>query len=142
MADRAGMHVRGAAGLIANMYSGDAAVLAAMQRATRVTMKDVYNMAYMDAPRDTGWMAEHIRYELSPSNLAFSVFLDPSDFVGITNPINGKIMPFYPPWVEFGEMGRPAQPFLWPAYAAYEPIYKLRISAEAKKAIRRMRRER
>lgn len=136
------MHVRGNAALIANIYSGDAAVLAGMQRATRVTMKDVYEMAFMDAPRDTNWMADHIRYEISANELAFSVYLDPSDFVGITNPINGKIMPFYPPWVEFGEMGRPAQPFLWPAYAVHEPIYKARIGSEAKRAIRRMRRER
>jgi HK97 gp10 family phage protein len=61
------------------------------------------------APRDTGFMAEHVTTIYSESGLVFETGWDVMDFVN-----EGK--PFYPFFVEFGTETMAAQPSLTPAF--------------------------
>jgi len=76
-----------------------------------------FAMAQDLCPRDTGFMAEHMRKDVSESGLAYEVGFREEDFTAA-----GK--DFYPVHQEFGTSKMAAQPCIFPAAAAERPRFK------------------
>lgn len=66
------------------------------------------------APRDTSFLATHVRSEFFRKGLAFEVGWSEQEFLS-----HAPTKRFYPVHVEFGTINTPAQPSLYPAYDKY-----------------------
>lgn len=127
---QASVRVSGVTGLIANIYAADREVTRAVQRATKRAADDVEALAKQLAPVDTGRLKRSITKRVSPGGLTFEVFPDPAVFAGDN-------VQDYSPFVEFGTIHSPAQPFLFPAMEAIAPHYRRDVSDAVRRALRR-----
>lgn len=121
--------VVGAKGAIANIYSARQDLVAEIRHATIKAGNDTRLLAFQLAPKDTWFMANHIRVEFTPQQRGFEVFLEPAEFFAAGHE-------YYPPFVEFGTSISAAQPFLLPAYTVMAPHYAADISKAIKRALR------
>lgn len=122
--------VEGKAATIANMYAANKGVVAEMRHATVKAGYDTHRLAYQFCPKDTWFMANHLRVEFTPEQRGFEVFWDPEDF-------HAEDLEFYPPFVEFGTFNSPAQPSLGPAFEVMSVHYAADISRAISKALRK-----
>lgn len=104
------------AGVIARIYSAQRATVDAVQVATRGAGEFCREYTSLLAPKDTGFMAGHVRTVYSPDGLSFETGWLANDFAQA-----GRS--FYPPFQEFGTRFMPAQPSLYPAYKATQRYY-------------------
>lgn len=123
------LYVRGDKATIANIYAMRKDVVAEIKYTNIRTANDMRELTHQLCPKDTWFMAEHIRVEHTPDYRAFEVYWDPEDF-------EAEGLEFYPPFVEFGTSKQRAQPSLGPAYDALSPHYSADISRNIKKALR------
>ena len=85
-------------------------------------------------PKDTGYMAEHVRTDFSDKGFIFETGWDATDFEGTTD-AQGHPRSFYPFFVEFGTRHMAAQPSLSIAYAEEEPRYKAALDDALRRAL-------
>jgi HK97 gp10 family phage protein len=82
-----------------------------------------YAIAQDLCPRDTGFMAEHMRETISDSGFGYEVGFREEDFAAAG-------LEFYPIFTEWGTSRMAAQPCIFPAAATERPRFK-RALAEA-----------
>lgn len=128
------LSVQGRQALISNLFAFDHATRENYRVVVRRMAQETRDLSVQLAPKSTGYMARNIKFELTPDEMEFSVFLDPDDFTG-----NG--LPFYPLYVHQGAAGRSAQPFLQEALAEMEPFFLTDLRSATKRAQRAMRRQ-
>ena len=121
-----GFEVRGVTGLIANVRAFDRIAVAEIGDAMERAAKDTRDLGRQLCAVDTGFMREHLDYELTPERRAYTVGWKPEDFAEAG-------LPFYPIWVELGTSNSPAQPSLFPAHETMQP----HVQADVGEAIRR-----
>lgn len=117
MARKQRLSVRGLSALIANFSRLDDKVKNRFKILVKVTGEEVKQLSFELAPKDTQFMADHIKLRITESGLVFEVYLDPEDFARAG-------LPYYPPFVENGTLDSPEQPFLSPAFEAIAPYFK------------------
>jgi hypothetical protein len=122
----ASLEVRGITGLIANVRAFDADCGREIRGAMRRGARDTKELTQQLCAVDTGFMRDHVRCELSPDELAYTVGWNPEDFAAAG-------LPFYPVWVELGSSLSPAQPALFPAHETMQP----HVQADVGDALRR-----
>lgn len=118
--------VKNAAGVAASLANFEPAVIRRVQIVMASGARRVQARTEIAAPRDTGFMADHVRVQMSAKGLAFQVGWDSSDFAASQS---GE---FYPPHVEYGTGWTAAQPSLGPSFEIEQP----RIKREVATAIR------
>lgn len=109
-----GLTVRGVTGLIANVRAFDALAGREIRAAMRRGAKDTKDLTQQLCPVDKGFMRDHVKAEMSPDDLAYTVGWKPEDFAAAG-------LPFYPPFVELGTSQSEAQPSLFPAHEEMTP---------------------
>ena len=117
MARKKRLSVRGLSGLLANFSQLDETIQREFRILVKITGEQVKQLAFELAPKDTSFMAEHIKLRISSGGLVFEVYLDPKDFAAAG-------LPYYPPFVEFGTQNSSEQPYLGPAFDAIAPYFK------------------
>lgn len=119
------MSTRNLAGVQANLRQYNAGARLRTRAVVLESMDRTFALAQDLCPRDTNYMAEHMHADPTPSGFGYEVGFDAADFVGHTNPVNGrKITSFYPVFTEFGTVKSPAQPCIFPARDAEAPRFK------------------
>ena len=126
------LRVEGTQGAVANFHASKRGVKRGIQRATERNGRALWALTHDLAPKDTWFMAEHLRLEFTPQMLGFEVFFDPADFLGAGEP-------YYPPYVEYGTSLNPAQPFMGPAADEIMPQYIADVGTEVRKGFARAR---
>jgi HK97 gp10 family phage protein len=112
--------VRNLDALVANIHRYDQVVQQEARQLVTETADDIRDLTYLLAPKDTYYMADHVRIWISPSGLGFEVGWSADDFYGIG-------VEFYPWFQEYGTLRMQAQPSLTPAYAHHMPEFKTRL---------------
>jgi len=123
-----GFEVRGVTGLVANLRAFDRIAVAEIGDAMERGAKDTRDLARQLCAVDTGFMREHLDYELTPERRAYTVGWKPEDFAEAG-------LPFYPPFVELGTSNSPAQPSLFPAHETMQPHVQSDIGAALRRSI-------
>lgn len=111
-------------GLIANFLANDRDVQVKILQVNRIIAQEAHDIAVQLCPKDTSYMSEHIRIRFSDEGYTWALGWEATDFVGVVNPVNGKVMIFYPPIVELGGFNSDPQPTLRPTMEAIEGDYK------------------
>lgn len=122
--------VKGLEGLVANFYAADIDCQLALETATRRAGDEIFGLAYMFCPVDTGFMQEHLKLLLT--RFTFEIGWDATDFFDAGHP-------FYPEWVEFGTRFMPGQYVLTRAYDEGYPKYVADVSQGVHDALERRR---
>src|SRR5688500_18778424 len=130
------LSVRGQRGLAANLHAADKQISEAVRLVTLETAVRVHAGAQERAPKDTGFMTDHIRIDMSPGGLAFEVGYREDDFLRAD----------LPPYFIFQELGFHhyatgeyiRNPHLEPAYRAEERGYRNGIRTAVRDAIARL----
>jgi hypothetical protein len=79
--------------------------------------------------RDTSYMADHTRLEITHEGNGYRVGWRAPDFVGKTNPVSGRrITSFYPRFVVFGTRFMAGRDPLTPALEAERPRYRRSVA--------------
>jgi HK97 gp10 family phage protein len=120
------------AGVIARIYSADTRCTAAMRRTARRAGAFCQELTQALAPKDTAFMAEHVRTEYTPEGFGFETGWLAQDYLDAG-------LPFYPPYQEFGTRFMPPQPSLYPAYKATQEFYLEEVRKNIRDAITRER---
>lgn len=107
--------VRGTRGLAANFYAADRDILQAMRDLTKRGAQLIVDVTRQLAPVRTGFMRDHVAYELLPSGLGYEAGWRESDFTAAG-------LPFYPLFQELGTRFMAANPSLGPAAQYVAPI--------------------
>jgi len=103
---------------------GQAALIRA-KAAAQESKERTFAIAQDLCPRDTNYMADHMRAESTAGGYGYEVGFEESDFVGRVNPANGReITGFYPLYQEFGTQRMSAQPCIFPASEAERPHFR------------------
>ena len=89
-----------------------------VRKAVEKSADELVDLAKVLAPKETGELAKSIRPEVDPDGLSARVGSDIR----------------YAQFVEFGTQGRPATPYLFPAYRALRNRIRGRIGRAVKKA--------
>lgn len=126
-----GVTVRGASGVVANIHARQREVGREIRATNREFAPRVRDRAREYAPRDTGNLEESLTYRLTPDELVFEVFHDPS---------------FYDdaPYYIFMEMGFHhhitgqfiVRPHLFPAFEEERPAYQGAVSTAVRTVTR------
>lgn len=132
--DMVKLTITGTEGVVRNMFALDKLAVEGMKKAVRRSGRRVQRGTKQLCPEDTGWMKEHVRLDISRTELTFEVGWRAEDFVDSPT---GR---FYPPYVEYGTSRNKAQPSLTPTWETEHPRFTGDIRAEVQKAIRRRRR--
>lgn len=116
------IYVRNVAGVEAAIKARTGRQRAAIRGVTERGMLRVLNRAQALCPRDTHYMALHMRAELTQRGYNFFVGWHAEDFIGKTNPVNGRVITsFYPKFVVFGTRRMAGRDPLSPALRAERP---------------------
>ncbi len=116
---RVTMLVRSTTGLEASMRARTARQRQRVKAATARSLDRVFTRAQESTPRDTHYMALHMRAELIREGYDFAVGFRSSDFVGQTNPATGQVITaFYPVFVIKGTRFMAGRDFLSAALRA------------------------
>jgi hypothetical protein len=97
------------------------------------SLERTFAIAQSLAPRETHYMAEHMRAELTLHGFGYEVGYEQSDFVGRLNPVSGvRITEFYPLFQEFGTMLQPGTPHIFPARDQERPRFRRELARAMK----------
>lgn len=122
--------VKNTAAVVANFFAADQRA----QRAIRRTVRDYAGMTAdltrFFAPRDSGFLADHVAQWFTPRGFEFEVGWDPDTFAQAG-------LPYYPPFVEFGTERNAAQPSLGPAYNEVAPQFRRALGENISAALAR-----
>lgn len=127
---RVTLQVRGTSGIAARFRSTDARLQAEARKIVKEAGEFCRDLTSFLAPRDTGFMADHVVTEYSSDGLEFATGWREDDFTNAG-------LAFYPPFQEFGTSRSPAQPSLGPAFEETVPRFKRDLSAALRRAARR-----
>jgi hypothetical protein len=128
---RGDFEVRGLSGIIANTRAFDADAQREIRGAVKRGAEETVDLTQQFCAYDTGFMHDHVGYELSPEGLTYKVGWKAEDFAAA-----GK--EFYPPYVELGTSTSPAQPALFPAHEIMRPIVQQDIGDAVRRSIARV----
>lgn len=126
----ASLEVRGITGLIANVRAFDRVAGREIRSAVKQGAKDTADLTRQLCPVDTGFMREHVRDDLSPDGLTYTVGWKAEEFAAAG-------LPFYPPYVQHGTSVSPAQPSLFPAFEAMRPHVEQDVGDALRRSIAR-----
>lgn len=126
-----GLEVRGVTGLIANVRVFDRIARQEIGDAMERGASDTADLTKQLCAVDSGFMRDHVGYEMSPERLTYTVGWKPEDFADAG-------LPFYPPFVELGTSNSPAQPALFPAHEAMSPHVQADVGAALRRSIARV----
>jgi hypothetical protein len=104
-------------GRVQNLYAVGEDITRAMQQAMQVMGAETYEIAYALTPKDTWFMADHLRLDFSPNYQVFELGWSADDFFDAD-------LPFYPPYVVFGTRFMAGQDPLTPAHEMTKPEYE------------------
>ena len=107
--------------LVANFYAGDARAQFGYRDAVIRFGMAVHETAQQLAPKDTGFMAEHIREDYSEGGLRVTVGYHEADFT------SRGLFPYYMVQ-EFGSVNQSGQPHIRPAYQIHAPGFLAEIT--------------
>jgi HK97 gp10 family phage protein len=122
--------IRDLSGLIANFHALDEDLQTEIRAAVKESAGDTRTLTEMLAPKDTGFMSEHVLERITESGFGFDVGWDAGDFFEAG-------FAFYPFYQEFGTSIMAAQPSLGPAWEEVKPQHRERIRAAAQRAVQR-----
>ncbi len=122
------MSTRNTQGVVANLRQYGQAARVRVQAVVVESLERTFTVAQSLCPRDTGFMADAMRAELTRKGFGYQVGFEERDFTAA-----GK--PFYPIFTEFGTTKMAAQPCIFPANEAEHPRFRRRL-AEALKPSR------
>jgi HK97 gp10 family phage protein len=114
--------------LVANFYGRDVVFQRKVRALNREYAEYVRDVAEQLAPKDTTFMARHIRKDFSEDHLRWSVGYREEDFT------SKGLFPYYLVQ-ELGGAYQEAQPHLFPAYREMAPHYTEDLSALLKRTI-------
>lgn len=123
--------VRNLQGLAANFHRLDETLQDGMRELVRETAYDTRDYAYLIAPKDTHFLADHIEAWFTESGLGFEVGWDANDFYEAG-------LAFYPWFVEFGTRFMAAQPSVGPAWDNQRPIFQQKMERLMRDAVARI----
>ena len=103
--------------LVANLYARNERLQADMRDAVQRFGADWHQLAFELAPKDTQFMADHLREDYSEGGLRFTGGYHEEDFTS---------RGFFPYYLvqELGSINQPAQPHVGPAYRALLPHFQ------------------
>jgi HK97 gp10 family phage protein len=130
-----GMFNRSADAMVANFRVVDEVAQRQFRRAVVEHAEKVVRLTRAYSPVDTGFMRDHVRYELSPSGLIAQHGWWADDFFDAG-------LEFYPPFQEFGTSRHPAQPSLYPAVFQLQPAFAKRMADITAASVRRLAKRR
>lgn len=122
------MSTRNTAGVVANLRQYSAKARLRARAVALESMDRTFALAQDLCPRDTGFMAAHMRAEPTPSGFGYEVGFREQDFAHAG-------LDFYPVFTEFGTTKMAAQPCIFPARDAEYPHFR-RALKEALKPTR------
>lgn len=125
--------VRNLQALAANFHAADEELQDDIRALVRETAQDTRDLTAVLAPKDTEFMADHVDWWLSESELGFEVGWHVDDFVEAG-------LAFYPYFQEFGTRIMQAQPSLGPAWDANAPIFEDRMTRLLRESVARLNR--
>lgn len=124
------LKIRNASGVVANLHKYDALIRGEIEKEVLDSAEAVKAETQRLCAFDTGFMHDHVTAYISPGVLSYEVGWSADDFSEAGHP-------FYPPFLEFGTSRMPAQPALFPAYAAERPVFQRRVREAVRRAIAR-----
>lgn len=130
MAKKKMVLVEGDKATIANIHAFSRRTRERFRVTTRKNASRTRDRAVQLAPKETGYMARNIKWDVSPDEIQFEVFCDPADYLP-----HG--LPFYPFFVHHGTSRIPARPFLTQAFEWNRRQYEADIRADIQYAMRR-----
>lgn len=116
------LSTRNLSGIAARFRAGHAAAQRNVRRVVKKTGEAAFSQAYADAPKDTTFMANHLRLAFVRDGLAYELGFRESDF-------EAAGLPFYPVYVIFGTRHMPARDFLFPANGDARREFRGELSA-------------
>lgn len=117
---------------VANLRSFDEELQRGVRQLNGDYAEYTRDLAEQLAPKDTGFMAAHIRKDFSPDLLRWSVGYHAEDFE------SRGYAPYYL-YQELGTLYQPAQPHLGPAFHEMEPYYLRDLAELIRSSINRHR---
>jgi HK97 gp10 family phage protein len=123
--------VRNLQALAANFHTFDTELQKDVRALVRETAQDTRDLTSVLAPKDTEFMADHVDWWLTNSELGFEVGWHVDDFVEAG-------LAFYPFFQEFGTRFMAAQPSLGPAWDANAPIFTERLTRLLRESVARL----
>lgn len=122
--------MRNAGALAANFRSKDQQLQREVRRIVRENGQFCKELTQFFAPRDTGFMADHVETTYTHDGLIFETGWDSADFFEAG-------LQWYVPYVEWGTSKMAAQPSLTPAYEETVVQFKRDLSKALRNAGRR-----
>jgi hypothetical protein len=116
------LEVKNVRGIVANLYARDERLQLDVRQLNGDYAEYVRGLAWQLAPKDTRFMANHIRKDFSPDLLRWSVGYAAEDFT------SRGLFPYYLVQ-ELGSIYQDPQPHLGPAFHELEPYYEKDLSA-------------